>query len=325
MTVLQRTLFLLVSIALTGVPLAFTSPASASPGASTAALVPCLTDLALRARQGGVVPAWRRHADTADVSQADLDALPARETRPGVVAREVEPQLPATVVIPVHVHVIKGRHKGERKPIGPRRAQNLITILNNGMAGKQSPLSAPTRYRFSLKKVDWTKRDGWYHAFFNGPRDRKMKHRLHRGNSRTLNLYINGGGPRDYPVLGYSRFPWQYAGAPYLDGVTINVDSLPGGRATNYNLGDTVIHETGHWLGLLHTFQGGCDGGGDLVTDTPAEAEPSFYCQTTRDTCPAPGLDPVHNFMDYSQDACMDMLTPGQVRRIDTAFEKWRM
>ena len=113
-----------------------------------------------------------------------------------------------------------------------------------------------------------------------------MKRALHEGGARTLNIYINGGGPQGQPVLGWSRFPWQYAAAPRLDSVSVNVAGLPGGRARNYNLGDTVIHETGHWLGLLHTFQGGCDGVGDLVSDTPAEAEPSFECETTRDTCP---------------------------------------
>ena len=126
-------------------------------------------------------------------------------------------------------------------------------------------------------------------------------------------------------MLGWSRFPWQYAATPKLDGISVNVAGLPGGRATGYNLGDTLVHETGHWLGLLHTFQGGCEGGGDLVSDTPAEAEPSYYCETTRDTCPEdPGLDPVHDFMDYSLDACMNMFTAGQVRRMDAAFEKWR-
>ena len=311
-------------------PLALSAPASAAPaaasaGAQAAAVAPCLSDVAARVRADRPVPHWRRNADTGSVSQRDLEALPRQETRARFVARNVEPKLPATVVIPVYAHVIRGKHKGERKGVTGQRVRNLVTIMNNGMGARQSSLSTYTRYRFTVVKIDYTRREGWFHAFFNGPRDRAMKRKLHVGNARTLNLYLNGGGPRNNPVLGWARFPWQYASAPYLDGVSVNIQSLPGGRATGYNLGDTLIHETGHWLGLFHTFEGGCNEPGDLVPDTAAEAEPSFFCQTTRNTCPAAGLDPVRNFMDYSQDACMNMFTAGQVRRMDVAFEKWRL
>jgi hypothetical protein len=320
----------LVALAVAGTPLALVAPASAAPttapaGGSAAAVAPCLTNMAARMQGQRDVPHWRENADTGAVSQSDLDALPRRETRPSFVARNVEPRLPNLIEIPVYAHVITGKHKGERKAVSGRRIRNLVTILNKGMSAWQSSQSAGTRYRFTVKKIDRTRREGWYHAFFNGPRDRAMKNKLHVGNARTLNLYLNGGGPRNNPVLGWARFPWQYASAPKLDGVSVNVASLPGGRASGYNLGDTLIHETGHWLGLFHTFEGGCGEPGDMVADTPAEDEPSFYCQTTRDTCTAdPGLDPVRNFMDYSQDACMNQFTPGQVRRMDTAFEKWR-
>jgi hypothetical protein len=325
---IQRALVSLVAVAVAGVPLAVTAPASAAGapvGASAAAVIPCLSDVAARV-QGKRVPHWRRHADTAAVSAQDLAALPAKQTRPGVVARNVTPRLPDTVVIPVYAHVIRGKHRGERRKITVQQLKNMITILNNAMGARQSSASAYARYRFTLVKVDRTRKESWYHAFFNGPRDQKMKRKLHRGNARTLNLYLNGGGPRNNPVLGWSRFPWQYASAPYLDGVSVNVDAVPGGRATGYNLGDTLVHETGHWLGLFHTFEGGCEAPGDQVADTAAEGEPSFYCQTTRDTCTtSPGLDPVHNFMDYSLDTCMYLFTAGQVRRMDVAFEKWRL
>jgi hypothetical protein len=325
---MHRAAVSLVALALAGTPLAVGGPASAAPTsapAGAAAVAPCVTSLAARTTPGREAPHWRKHGDTGAVSRSDLEALPRRETRPAAVARNVEPRLPDTVVIPVYAHVIKGRHRGERQGVKYRQVHNLVTILNNAMGARQSSTSAYARYRFTLRKVDVTRNEGWFHAFFNGPRDRKMKQRLHVGNARTLNLYLNGGGPRNSPVLGWARFPWQYAGAPYLDGVSVNIASLPGGRATGYNLGDTLVHETGHWLGLFHTFQGGCSEPGDLVPDTAAEEQPSFYCQTTRDTCVAePGLDPVRNFMDYSQDACMNMFTTGQVRRMDTAFEKWR-
>ena len=321
----------MVAIAVAVVPLTVTAPAAAVPagaavGGPAAAVVPCLTDLAARVKSERDVPHWRKHSDTGVVTKADLEALPAQETRPGVVARSVEPLLPDTVVIPVYAHVIKGRHRGEQTRVGPRRLRNLLTILNNGMAARQSSTSTSARYRFRLADVDYRKRDSWYHAFFYGPRDRKMKRALHRGNARTLNLYINGGGPRNQPVLGWARFPWQYASAPRLDGVSVHVASLPGGRATGYNQGDTLIHETGHWLGLFHTFENGCEAPGDLVVDTAPEAEPSFFCQTTRDTCPGDlDRDPVRNFMDYSLDSCMNMFTERQVLRMDAAFERYRL
>jgi hypothetical protein len=269
-------------------------------------------------------PKWHS-ADDGQASPADVAALPAQQTTRSFILHRVEPVLTGAVVIPTYVHVISGHRRGERPKMSRGKVRNLVKILNGGMSGAQSSLSATTRYRFSLKKVDYRRNEGWYHAYVFGKRDQRMKRALHRGGARTLNIYINGGGPQGQPLLGWSRFPWQYAGAPKLDGISINKAGLPGGRAVGYNLGDTVIHETGHWLGLLHTFQGGCTDPGDQVSDTPAEAEPSFYCETTRDSCTSPGLDPVHNFMDYSYDSCMNMFTFGQVRRMDAAYAKWRL
>jgi hypothetical protein len=320
-----------VALAVAGTPALIGGPAAAAAtaGGSAVAVAPCLTDLvagsARTAPADDDAPRWREHTDHPKVTKADLAALPPVETTPRFHMRQVEPRLASRIWIPVYVHVIKGTHRGEGVPAGPKRIKRLIRILNLGFAGDQSGRVVDTRYRFGLRKIDYTKRDGWHHAYFNGPRDQRMKRALHRGNARTLNLYINGGGPKAYPVLGWSRFPWQYRSAPKLDGVSVNMAALPGGKARGYNRGDTVIHETGHWLGLFHTFQGGCGTQGDLVADTPAEDEPSYYCETTRDTCPAdPGLDPVRNFMDYSLDSCMTNFTPLQARRMDSAFEKWR-
>jgi hypothetical protein len=330
---LQRTAVSLLSLTVAAVCLTSAAPASgAATGAApashalgtAAAAVPCVTDAAARTTATREVPKWRLGGDSA-VSRSDLAALPARETTRRFVAREVEPTLPDHVYIPVYAHVIKGKHKGERKGLTGKRVRNAIAILNAGYGARQSSAGAWTRFRFRLVKVDRTRNEKWYHAYFNNGPDRKMKRKLHRGNAHTLNLYFNGGGPRNNPVLGWSRFPWQYAASPFLDGVSVNVAALPGGRAAGYNLGDTVIHEVGHWLGLLHTFQGGCEEPGDLVADTAPEGEPSFYCQTTRDTCDAEGLDPVRNFMDYSLDACMNMFTVGQVRRMESAYVKWRL
>ena len=151
-----------------------------------------------------------------------------------------------------------------------------------------------------------------------------MKAALHVGDSETLNVYAAdiGGG-----LLGWAYFPKGYNnGRDYIDGVVVLDESMPGGTAAPYNEGDTLTHEVGHWMMLEHTFKGGCSASNDGVADTPREAYPQFYCDAEdTDTCErSPGLDPIHNFMDYTQDSCMDMFTEGQSARMSDAWQAFR-
>lgn len=173
-------------------------------------------------------------------------------------------------------------------------------------------------FQFTLTKNQQINNRDWFNLDVD--QDWQYKEDLHEGNCGTLNVYsLNPGGG----LLGWATFPTGCEGDNDNDGVVILHSSVPGGASSPYNEGDTLTHEVGHWLGLYHTFQSGCNGG-DEVGDTPPEASPAFGCPEGRDTCAGEGLDPIRNFMDYTDDSCMNEFTEGQRTRMNGLYDTYR-
>ncbi len=218
-----------------------------------------------------------------------------------------------SITIPTVFHVIT-RTDGTGNISDTQLAQQ-IDVMNTAFG------AAGSAFQFAQAGKTVTANNSWYTMGPGSQAESAAKSALRQGGPETLNLYLAGIGGG---LLGWATFPENYSGNPSDDGVVILNGSLPGGNSAPFNLGQTATHEVGHWLGLFHTFQGGCNGSGDGVADTPAEASPASGCPNGRDTCAGGGPDPIENYMDYSDDACMTTFTTGQNTRMDAAYAAYR-
>ncbi|WP_426566127.1 zinc metalloprotease [Angustibacter sp. McL0619] len=283
------------------------SPAAAAAAPERAAPATCETHsgaVGARATHGRSDPNELTNAQVAAAERVFGRALAAKgSSAPRASAL-------ATVSVPVYFHVITNGTKGG---LSTGAINSQIAVLNAAYSS--------AGFSFSLAGTDTTVKKAWFRVGQGSAAETAMKKALRKGGKNALNVYTAnlGGG-----LLGWATFPSDYRSAPKMDGVVILYSSLPGGATTNYNQGDTATHEVGHWMGLYHTFQGGCAAPGDEVADTPAEASPAFECPVGRDTCAAAGLDPIRNFMDYTYDSCMNTFSPGQNARMQAQWTAFR-
>jgi hypothetical protein len=215
--------------------------------------------------------------------------------------------------IPVYVHVM--RDSEGNGDVTDEQIADQIDVLNRTYGGDESSLAAETGFTFSLAGTYRYNNDQWH-------QDRQSstyRKQTRKGGAGALNMWLV-----NFDYLGIATFPWDYKRQGAIDGIRVHYASLPGGEIANYNLGETATHEAGHWLGLYHTFQGGCTSTNDEVADTPAQGGPTNGCPEGADTCSLPGSDPIHNYMDYSYDSCYTEFTDGQATRMGDMWTAYR-
>lgn len=264
-------------------------------------------------------PPEKERCGTRQPSVEEAEQIEARISR---VGKKVK----TTDTIPVWVHVINKGDGFDNGDLPDDMIRQQIRVLDDSYSGRTG--GAGTGFGFQLAGITRTTNETWFNSMATDLEvELDAKRSLHRGGPETLNVYTVDGGP----YLGFAYFPSILSSADYaiLDGVVLDWRSLPGGTFAIYSEGDTATHEVGHWLALYHTFDGKCGAKGDYVSDTASEFSPAFRCPVGRDTCTdsskiGAGLDPIFNFMDYTQDSCMYEFTPGQVARMRAAWTAFR-
>lgn len=263
-----------------------------------------------------------QHCGTKDIDETVAAELQSSLERFTAGRNKGQIRKSGAVTIPVYFHVVNKGRGVENGDVTAKMLHDQIDVLNAAFAGATGVDAANTPFRFVLSGVDRTTNAAWFEAGPGSAAEREMKTALHIGGPDVLNFYTNNAGGY---LLGWATFPFWFAADPSMDGVVCLFSSLPGGSTVPYNEGDTGTHEVGHWLGLFHTFQGGCAAVyNDFVADTPSERSPAFECPIGRDSCPKPGIDPIENFMDYTDDPCMFKFTGGQSTRMEALSLQYR-
>jgi hypothetical protein len=220
----------------------------------------------------------------------------------------------ATIEVDLYFHVVASSTSLSGGYVPQSQLTAQYNVLNEAFA--------PHSIHFNLISTDYTVNSGWA----SDGNELAMKRALRKGDYSSLNVYFQreiGGN------FGYCYYPTSTSTGStqyYLDGCSILYSTVPGGSETGYNLGHTATHEIGHWFGLAHTFDGNsCSGAGDSVADTPQQLSPTSGCPSSRDSCPnQAGLDPIHNYMDYSTDICYEEFTAGQQTRMYSMWNNYR-
>ena len=222
-----------------------------------------------------------------------------------------------SIEIPVVFHII---YRSASENIPDSQIQDQLNALNedfnlnnpgrNTIPGEFSSVESDINISFTLQEVKrvYNRKRSWR------PND-EMKFASPVVNpTEFLNVWVVNNMPyRGGNILGYAQFP---GGNRSTDGIVLD-HRFTG--TTQYSTGRTATHEIGHWLNLRHIWgDGGC-GATDFVNDTPDADGPSRGCPTYP-TASCGTNDMTMNFMDYSNDQCLNMFTEGQRARMWSVF-----
>ncbi|MCP4122772.1 MAG: T9SS type A sorting domain-containing protein [Bacteroidetes bacterium] len=245
------------------------------------------------------------------------------------------------ITIPVVVHVLWNVNKPQEN-ISDAQIQSQIDVMNedfrrlNADAANTLPdfvdVATDMEIEFCLASVDpqgnpttgIERKSSTRGSWGTGT---TMKRTAQGGfDAWPMTSYLNmwscniGGG-----ILGFATFP---GGAGANDGVVSSPQFFGSSDydtnndfflSSPYDLGRTMTHEVGHWLNLRHIWgDGGC-GVDDFVGDTPKSDNSNYGCPLTHQSCGT--LDMVQNYMDYTEDACMNIYTEGQKARARALFD----
>jgi len=236
------------------------------------------------------------------------------------------------IVIPVVVHVV---YLNQEQNISDAQIKSQIKSLNDDFQRKnadrdQTPaifqsVAANTGIRFQLADRDpqgnptsgITRKKTYKASFYTNDND--VKYAAMGGvdpwpTDEYLNIWVCNLG---LGILGYSQFP---GGPAETDGVVIGYKFFGtiGNLKAPFNLGRTTTHEVGHWLNLRHIWGDGPCGTDDHVHDTPAADAPNQGCSFGHSSCGSVNM--TQNFMDYTDDVCMNLFTQGQANRMRALF-----
>ena len=254
-------------------------------------------------------------------------------------------------IIPVVFHII---HEGGAENISLTQIEDQMRILNEDFARLNPDTTntpaifaqnaGDTNIEFRLAKID---PNGdctqgvtrTYSSLTVGARN-NVKELIQWDPTRYMNVWvvktIEQFDPDGGIVLGFAQFPNQLFSDPETDGIVIRHDYCGSIETASSNRGRTLTHEAGHWLNLRHIW-GDEDCGNDNIDDTPTGQEPNYgictgnfpynvgVCSSSPgQTITQSSGEMFMNYMDYSDDFCMNMFSLGQGERMRSAINTYR-